>query len=88
MSAEAIRSVDPSGQLDDVLALPDHLRDALWRVESAGLEPEPARGLIVCGMGGSAIGALLARASMGDALALPMQDTPPGTAAAFPAASR
>ncbi len=85
MSAEAIRSVDPSGQLDDVLALPDHLRDALWRVESAGLEPEPARGLIVCGMGGSAIGALLARASMGDALALPMQvfrdyELPPWTA--------
>ena len=41
MSARrAIREVDPSGQLDDVLALPDHLRDALWRVESAGLEPE------------------------------------------------
>ena len=36
-------SVDPSGQLDDVLALPDHLRDALWRVESAGLEPEQAQ---------------------------------------------
>ena len=34
-----IRAVDPTNQLDDVLALPDHLRDALWRVESAGLEP-------------------------------------------------
>ena len=35
----AIRAADRSNQLDDVLALPDHLRDALWRVESARLEP-------------------------------------------------
>ena len=39
----AIRAVDPSGQLDDVLALPEHLRDALWRVESAGLEAVETR---------------------------------------------
>ena len=69
---EAIRAVDPSGQLDDVLSLPDHLRDALWRVESAGLEPTETRGLIVCGMGGSAIGGVLARAAIGDQLNLPM----------------
>ena len=68
----AIRAVDPSGQLDDVLALPDHLRDALWRVESAGLEPDEASGLIVCGMGGSAIGGVLARAALGDQLGPPM----------------
>ena len=72
MSDEAIRAVDPSGQLDAVLALPDHLRDALWRVESAGLEPRDASGLIVCGMGGSAIGGVLARAAMGDSLTMPM----------------
>ena len=35
LSREAIARVDVSGQLDDVLALPEHLRDALWRVESA-----------------------------------------------------
>ena len=40
---DAIRAIDPSDQLDDVLALPDHLRDALWRVESAGLEPAEAQ---------------------------------------------
>ena len=57
MSAvDAIRAVDPSNQLDDVLALPEHLSDALWRFESAGLERAETRGLIVCGMGGSAIG--------------------------------
>ncbi len=71
-AAQRIRDVDPSGELDDVLSLPDHLRDALWRVESAGLEPIETRGLIVCGMGGSAIGAALARAAMGDRLGLPM----------------
>jgi glucose/mannose-6-phosphate isomerase len=85
VSVDAIREVDPSGQLDAVLALPDHLRDALWRVESANLEPEPARGMIVCGMGGSAIGGVLARAAMGDVLNLPMlifrdYELPPWTA--------
>ena len=82
---ERIREVDPTNQLDDVLALPDHLRDALWRVESAGLDPADARGLIVCGMGGSAIGGLLARAALGDSLGLPMlvfrdYELPPWTA--------
>ena len=50
-----------------MLSLPDHLRDALWRVESAGLKPHnsPA-GLIVAGMGGSGIGGSLARAALGD----------------------
>ena len=67
-----IRAIDPSNQLDDVLALPEHLRDALWRVESAALEPFDVRGLIVCGMGGSAIGGVLARAALGDRLGLPM----------------
>jgi glucose/mannose-6-phosphate isomerase len=58
--------------LDDVLAIPDHLRDALWRVESARLEPAEAAGLSVCGMGGSAIGADLAAAALGDDLTRPM----------------
>ncbi|MGA8364624.1 MAG: hypothetical protein WB709_08895, partial [Solirubrobacteraceae bacterium] len=35
LSREAIARVDSTGQLDDVLALPEHLRDAAWRVESA-----------------------------------------------------
>jgi glucose/mannose-6-phosphate isomerase len=58
--------------LDDVLAIPDHLRDALWRVESARLEPAPAAGLIVCGMGGSAIGGDLAAAALGERLTGPL----------------
>src|SRR5436305_4555248 len=58
--------------LDDILAIPDHLRDALWRVESARLEPSEAAGLIVCGMGGSAIGGDLAAAALGDQLTRPL----------------
>ncbi len=58
--------------LDDVLAIPDHLRDALWRVESARLEPADAAGLMVCGMGGSAIGGDLAAAGLGDRLTGPL----------------
>jgi len=31
LTREAIARVDASGQLGDVLSLPEHLRDALWR---------------------------------------------------------
>src|SRR6266516_1356618 len=58
--------------IDDILAIPDHLRDALWRVESARLEPAEAAGVMVCGMGGSAIGADLAAAALGDRLTKPL----------------
>jgi glucose/mannose-6-phosphate isomerase len=58
--------------LDDILAIPDHLRDALWRVESARLERGGSAGLLVCGMGGSAIGGDLAEAALGERLARPM----------------
>jgi|SRR5829696_5329772 len=58
--------------LDDVLAIPDHLRDALWRVESARLEASASTGLAVSGMGGSGIGGDLAAAALGERLARPL----------------
>lgn len=58
--------------IDDVLGIPDQLRDALWRVESARLEAADSAGLMVCGMGGSAIGADLAAAALGDRLTRPL----------------
>jgi glucose/mannose-6-phosphate isomerase len=58
--------------LEDILAIPDHLRDALWRIESARLEPADAAGVMVCGMGGSAIGGDLAAAALGDRLTRPL----------------
>jgi glucose/mannose-6-phosphate isomerase len=73
LSAEVIAAGDSTGQLADVLGLPEHLRDALWRVESANLKPvDCPGGLVVAGMGGSAVGGLLARAVLGDRCSRPM----------------
>ena len=67
LDREAIAKVDTSDLLADVLAIPEHLRDALWKVESAGLDPwDSTDGLVVAGMGGSAIGGRLSRAILGD----------------------
>jgi glucose/mannose-6-phosphate isomerase len=66
LSPEAIGLVDSYGLVDDVLAQPAHFRDALDRVERLELEPrDHAGGVMVCGMGGSAIGADLAQAAIG-----------------------
>jgi glucose/mannose-6-phosphate isomerase len=73
LDRDAIAKVDPTDQLTDVLAIPEHLRDALWKAESAGLEPwDSPGGLVVAGMGGSAIGGELARAILGDVASRPI----------------
>ncbi|HWK17687.1 MAG TPA: bifunctional phosphoglucose/phosphomannose isomerase [Solirubrobacteraceae bacterium] len=73
LNREEISRVDVGGQLHDILSMPDQLRDALWRVESANLEPHDAPGgLVVAGMGGSAIGGALARAALGDRASRPI----------------
>ena len=75
LTRDAIAQVDRNNLLADILALPEHLRDALWRVESAsGLmeEWDSAGGLIVAGMGGSAIGGGLARAALSDHASRPI----------------
>ena len=62
-----IAGVDSAGMLDDIVGQPHQLEDALWRVESAGIGPLDAPGgLVVCGMGGSAIGGDLAACAIGD----------------------
>ena len=67
LTRDGIAPLDPSGQLADVLDSPEHLRDALWRVESANLNRyDSPGGLIVAGMGGSGIGGALAIAALGD----------------------
>jgi glucose/mannose-6-phosphate isomerase len=59
--------------LADILAMPEQLGDALWRVESAAIEPiDTPGGLIVAGMGGSAIGGALAAAALGDQASRPL----------------
>jgi glucose/mannose-6-phosphate isomerase len=73
LSSEAVDAVDESGLLADVLDLPEHLRDALWRVDSANLQPwDSPGGLVVAGMGGSALGGELARACLGDQASRPI----------------
>jgi glucose/mannose-6-phosphate isomerase len=59
--------------LGDVLAQPLQLGDALWRTQSAGIRPRDLPGgLVVCGMGGSAIGGDLATAALGDRATRPI----------------
>jgi glucose/mannose-6-phosphate isomerase len=73
LDSDSIEAVDPGGMLGDVLAQPLQLGDALWRAESAGLRPhDRPGGLVVCGMGGSAIGGDLANAALGDRATRPV----------------
>jgi glucose/mannose-6-phosphate isomerase len=66
LSRENISAIDPQGMLGLVEEQPAHLTDALWRVESAGIEAQDAPGgLAVCAMGGSAIGADIAAGVIG-----------------------
>jgi glucose/mannose-6-phosphate isomerase len=52
--------------IEDVLAQPHQIGDALWRLEAAGVAPrELPGGLVICGMGGSAIGGDLATDAIG-----------------------
>ena len=74
LTREAIAAVDPRGMLGDVLAQAHQIGDALWRVESAGIRrTEQSGGLVVAGMGGSAIGAELAAAALGRRAARPIR---------------
>ena len=67
LSREAIEAADPSGLHRDVLDQHLQVGDALWRLESAAVPAiDPPADLVVCGMGGSAIGGDLAAAVVGD----------------------
>ncbi len=69
----AVAAVDSDNQIADVLALPEQLRDALWKVESAELpQVDSPGGLLVAGMGGSGIGGRLARGILGDQASRPL----------------
>jgi glucose/mannose-6-phosphate isomerase len=73
LDKHSIERADPGGMLEDVLAQPLQLGDALWRAESADIRPRDLPGgLVVCGMGGSAIGGDLALAALGDRATRPI----------------
>ena len=70
---DSIERVDQAGMLQEVLAQPLQLGDALWRAQSADIRPRDLPGgLVVCGMGGSAIGGDLALAALGDRATRPI----------------
>jgi glucose/mannose-6-phosphate isomerase len=73
LDAAACNAVDSTGQFAETLGLADHLRDALWRVDSANIAPVDAQGgLIVAGMGGSSVGGRLASGALGPRLRRPL----------------
>jgi glucose/mannose-6-phosphate isomerase len=73
LDRQAIEAADPQNMLGDVLAQPLQLGDALWRAQSAGIgKADRPGGLVVCGMGGSAIGGDLAAAALGDRATRPI----------------
>jgi glucose/mannose-6-phosphate isomerase len=73
LDAAACRAVDSTGQIAEALALSEHLRDALWRFDSAAIAPvEAPGGLVVAGMGGSSVGGRLAAGALGRRLRRPL----------------
>jgi glucose/mannose-6-phosphate isomerase len=73
LDVAATAAVDSTGQFAETLDLGTHLRDALWRVDSAALTPVQAHGgLIVAGMGGSSVGGRLAAGALGPRLRRPL----------------
>jgi glucose/mannose-6-phosphate isomerase len=73
LDRNAVAAVDSTNQVDEITDLHIHLRDALWRVESAGIRGcDTSGGIIVAGMGGSAVGGRLAAGALGARLRRPL----------------
>ena len=65
---------DPQNMLGDVEAQGHQVGDALWRVESAQIgSHDTPLGLVVCGMGGSAVGGDLAAGAIGQRALRPVR---------------
>jgi glucose/mannose-6-phosphate isomerase len=73
LSRAAIAAVDSDGVLGEILDLPEHLRDALWRVQSANIAPKSTPGgLSVVGVDGLEQGGDLAREALIPSLKAPL----------------
>jgi glucose/mannose-6-phosphate isomerase len=74
LDPETVSAGDPTDQFAEALNLSEHLRDALWRVESAEISSQDSPGgLVIAGMGGSAIGGMLAAGVLGDRASRPIE---------------
>lgn len=75
LSAERIFSLDKSDMLGRVMAMPQHFEEALTRAQNVSLNISAAslNGIVVVGMGGSAMSGDVARGLTLDALAVPLQ---------------
>lgn len=74
LDRETIAAIDPGRMLDHVLDLSSQLADAHRRMARSELPTRDLRGgLLVCGMGGSAIGADLAAAAIGSRARRPIR---------------
>lgn len=72
--SELRRDLDKGDMLGLVTSFPDHMQDA-WRRGNAvadGLSTTPVSRIVVCGMGGSAIGGDMVRSFLGDRLCVPL----------------
>ena len=73
LGGDAVAAVDSTAQAAAILDLGEHLRDALDRIRSARIAPVHAPGgVVVAGMGGSAVGGRLAIGALGDRLHRPL----------------
>ncbi len=72
LDTAGVTAVDSTNQAAAIAGLPDQLPDALARVAAADLPRSASAGLVVAGMGGSAVGAALARAVIGPRERRPM----------------
>jgi glucose/mannose-6-phosphate isomerase len=74
-SREALRAIDPQGMYDAVARFPDQVRNAIDIGERLDFSPNrygDTRRIMLCGMGGSAIGGDLARTLLLNRLQYPM----------------
>ncbi len=75
LSTEHIASLDKSDMLGRVMAIPQHFSEALTRAQGVALNLSASslNGIIITGMGGSAMSGDVARGLTLDALTLPLQ---------------
>ncbi len=72
---ETLRAIDPHGMYDAVARFPDQIRNAIDIGDKMAVDPEQYAGIkriMLCGMGGSAIGGDLARTLLLNRLTYPM----------------